>query len=221
MAVVVLCSGSGSGHPRDQFKLFRDKRPQITSTLIAPLFSLSGVRIYILKNWLTSSSKRSFFNWVSLREPLVGSLAFFYFGTEVVGVNHPKKYPVLSGKMLSPYKGDQYWEEGISIWTRRDLKQPTKVKMKISPSTFKVFICVYILFCSILHLFQCLLFVNKCIRKSKYDQYRSLYLSYHVDNRELLKKTKYGKMCNNVVPRAKLKKQQMSKMIFCHPAIRC
>ena len=80
MAVVVLCSGSGSGsgHPRDQFKLFRDKRPQITSTLIVPLFSLSGARIYMSKNWLTSFFKGSFFNWASLREPLVSSLSFFF-----------------------------------------------------------------------------------------------------------------------------------------------
>ena len=101
MAVVVLCSGSGSGHPRDQFKLFCDKRPQITSSLIAPLFSLSGARIYISKNWLTNSFKGSFFNWVSLREPPISSLAFFHFVTEAGGVNHPKQYPVFSCKIRS------------------------------------------------------------------------------------------------------------------------
>ena len=93
MAVVVLCSGSGfgPGHPRDQFKLFCDKRPQITSTLIAPLFSLSGARIYISKNWLTSSFKGSFFNWASLREPLVSSLALFSFCHWSGGCQSPQK----------------------------------------------------------------------------------------------------------------------------------
>ena len=85
IAVVVLCSGSGSGHPRDQFKLFCDKRPQITSTLIAPLFSLSGARIYISKNWLSSSFKGSFFNWASLRESWV--VARVWSGFKARGLN--------------------------------------------------------------------------------------------------------------------------------------
>ena len=41
--------------------------------------------------------------------------------------------------------------------------EETKVKMKISCSISKEFICVSILFCSIVLLFQCLFFVNKCI----------------------------------------------------------
>ena len=66
-----------------------------------------------------------------------------------------------------PFKGDQYWEEGISRWTRRNLRQPTKVKMKISSSILRVFIRVSILFCPILLLCPCLFFVNKCIRTSR------------------------------------------------------
>ena len=59
-----------------------------------------------------------------------------------------------------PFKGDQYWEEGISRWTRRD---QTKWKWKYR-SISKVYICVSILFCSILLVFQCLFLVNKRIR---------------------------------------------------------